>query len=1118
VLIGVPMKMTFRMPVGSLSATVGYTNAVRTNEFVIDWGDGNSGDQSNNTHTYGSDGDYTVRVFKNYDPNMQNTSYLLSVDQWGDFNHYLGGNAFSGCLNVDVLATDSCILHGTSLANCFNGCDSLANTNNSIGNWDVSTITNMNSMFFACDVFNADISQWVTTNVTDMGNMFMGAHYRGPYTIFNQDINTKLRSDGTLAWDTRNVITMNNMLRYNYSFDKDIGYWNTDKLENLGGFRSLYVGAFSWPNNDMSCKQVTLGTHTYIAWDTGSVTSFSSSFGGPINGGNANGISNWNTSSATSMNSMFGGGGTDDSSWDLSTRTVTVGTGATARTYTAWDTSLVTDMNGLFKSFANNNNAYIQGVSNWNTQNVEDISRMFFLFPTANVNLNNWNTTNLENASQFLWGSRSNPPQMDQSFSNWNMTSFTGSFTGWVDYYQVPAYNSSISVANYNATLTSWGAQSVNSGVTTNMGNSQYTATTVVQGTCNNTGTNNTNCNDYANSPFVTAGVQVGDIAYNVTTGQYSKVLSIVFTGTGITTDQAIWSDGDVYRVERSNAVKGRYALIQAGWTITDGGLYVPPITPLKFNVNVTTSTTNASLEFKIPFVTGTNFSINWGDGNTDTGLSSGNAAVSHTYSTAGTYPIEIGQAGDAGPPTKIAFGPTNGEVNNTSTPGNGAKAVTEITQWGSIQWTDVVSMWCGCTNLDTMSATDTPDLSNVAGTDGTKFMFGVGRLRDGFDAPSLSTVNSSINNWDVSSIRNFYYTFQRANSFNASINNWDISGIDQADGLINMFNGARLFNQSLSNWTLPSAVTSLAGMFASGDATNGFNQNIGHWDVSNIVNMSQMFAYAAAYTGIGLENWERTTAGNTSTVGSVTNMYQMFYYANKLTNTAISNWNTGQVTTFHGMFGRWGYPTAANPQIDVGNIVKQWDTSRAAQMGSMFTENRAINQNLGSINISSLTSAVGMFYRSNLMSSANYTDTIVGFAQFVKNQTPDAPLGVNFSNQQQVTYDTTRSASGFTPATAGRARSFLTLDVTVSGGTGVNGVYYYDYANDKWLKETDSTYVIEWNSGESSWELKYEGSTVNAGSGGTQVGGPESSTSWSGGLTVVDSSKGWSITADTIQ
>ena len=212
-------------------------------------------------------------------------------------------------------------------------------------------------------------------------------------------------------------------------------------------------------------------------------------------------------------------------------------------------------------------------------------------------------------------------------------------------------------------------------------------------------------------------------------------------------------------------------------------------------------------------------------------------------------------------------------------------------------------------------------------------------------------------------------------------------------------------------------------------------------------------------------------------------------------------------------MFGRW----QTSGTIDVGNIVKYWDTSSATRMDSMFTENRDVNQNLGSINISSLTNGAGMFYRSTGLSSANYTDTIVGFAQFVKNQTPDAPLNVNFSNQQQVTYDTTRTATGFTPATAGRARSFLTLDVTVSGGTGVNGVYYYDYANDKWVKETDSTYVIEWNGDESSWDLKYEGSVVNSGSGGTQTGGPESSTSWSGGLTVVDSSKGWSITTDTI-
>jgi hypothetical protein len=477
-LVGVPMKMTFRMPVGSLSANVGYTNAVRTNEFAIDWGDGNLGDQNNNSHTYASDGDYTVSVFKNYDPSMGSRSYLLSVDQWGEYNHYLGGYAFRNSLNFDVLATDSCILHGTSLANCFEGCDSLTNANNSIGNWDVSGITNMSSLFRACDVFNADISQWVTTNVTNMSSMFAGTHYRGPYPAFNQDINTKLRSDGTLAWDTRNVETMAGMWLYNYAFEYNIGNWNTDRLENMSGFRYLYVSGKSWPNNDMSTKQVTLGTHTYIAWDVASVTNFGAAFGASTSrGANANGISNWNTSSATNMGSMFGGSSTDDSSWDLSTRTVTVGTGATARTYTAWDTSNVQYMNRMFYGFGTQDNAYIQGISNWNTQTVTTVSEMFRAFRTADVNLNNWNTSSLQDANRMVFGNPYNPPAMDQSFSNWDMTSFTGTFGNWQEYYSRPDWDGEISTANYNATLIGWGAQAanVNSGVILQMGKSKYT-------------------------------------------------------------------------------------------------------------------------------------------------------------------------------------------------------------------------------------------------------------------------------------------------------------------------------------------------------------------------------------------------------------------------------------------------------------------------------------------------------------------------------------------------------------------------------------------------------------------------------------------------------------------
>ena len=65
-------------------------------------------------------------------------------------------------------------------------------TANTVGDWDVSTIQDMEGMFQ--DTFiNADISGWNTSSVTDMQYMFYGA------TSFNQDIS---------GWDTSSVTIM----------------------------------------------------------------------------------------------------------------------------------------------------------------------------------------------------------------------------------------------------------------------------------------------------------------------------------------------------------------------------------------------------------------------------------------------------------------------------------------------------------------------------------------------------------------------------------------------------------------------------------------------------------------------------------------------------------------------------------------------------------------------------------------------------------------------------------------------------------------------------------------------------------------------------------------------
>ena len=44
--------------------------------------------------------------------------------------------------------------------------------NQDIGDWDVSSATNMKEMFFSMKFFNQDLSNWNTSNVTDMSYMF----------------------------------------------------------------------------------------------------------------------------------------------------------------------------------------------------------------------------------------------------------------------------------------------------------------------------------------------------------------------------------------------------------------------------------------------------------------------------------------------------------------------------------------------------------------------------------------------------------------------------------------------------------------------------------------------------------------------------------------------------------------------------------------------------------------------------------------------------------------------------------------------------------------------------------------------------------------------------------
>ena len=83
--------------------------------------------------------------------------------------------------------------------------------NQDIGSWDVSSVTNMSSMFVGemPTSFNQDISGWDVSNVTNMNGMFAGATY------FNQPIST---------WDVSSVTDMGYMFELT-TFNQDISSW-----------------------------------------------------------------------------------------------------------------------------------------------------------------------------------------------------------------------------------------------------------------------------------------------------------------------------------------------------------------------------------------------------------------------------------------------------------------------------------------------------------------------------------------------------------------------------------------------------------------------------------------------------------------------------------------------------------------------------------------------------------------------------------------------------------------------------------------------------------------------------------------------------------------------------
>ena len=87
--------------------------------------------------------------------------------------------------------------------------------------------------------------------------------------------------------------------------------------------------------------------------------------------------------------------------------------------------------------------------------------------------------------------------------------------------------------------------------------------------------------------------------------------------------------------------------------------------------------------------------------------------------------------------------------------------------------------------------------------------------------------------------------------SFNQDIGEWNVSSVIF---MSNMFGNADSFNQDIGDWDV-SKVTDMGYMFSRAES---FDQDIGAWDVSSIISMRNMFEHS----GFSATNYDRTLIG----------------------------------------------------------------------------------------------------------------------------------------------------------------------------------------------------------------------------------------------------------------
>ena len=547
-----------------------------------------------------------------------------------------------------------------------------------------------------------------------------------------------------------------------------------------------------------------------------------------------NGIGSWNTSAVTQMYGMF--------------------SNATAfnQDISGWDVSNVQLMNSMFQGATSFN----QDISGWNTLAVTDMNNMFAFATAFNQDISGWDVSSVTNMGYMFYQATS----FNQPLNSWDTSAVTSMNAMFTD------------AIAFNQDISGWNVSSV-----TDMGEMFANATAFNQDISGWNISNVTSMLDFMN------GKSTADYSY------YDNLLnswSLLTLQNGV-----IW-DMNTIEYTSAGATARQDIIDNYSWEIYDGGESLPA----EFISVWDTTLGDGNPSIQLPLRNGGNynFSVNWGDGNTDTITAYDQVEVTHAYATKEVYTITI-----------------TGTIEGWSFNGSGdCQKLTSITNLGPLKLGNEGSYFAGCANLTTIGGT-----FDLTGTTNFSSMF------DG--CSSLISVNG-IGSWDVSAVTNMYYMFRSATAFNQDISGWNVSSVTN---MATMFGDATAFNQDISGWDV-SSVTNMNGMFYNATA---FNQDINGWNISNVTsmldfmtgkstadydyydNLLNSWSLLTLQNGVtwGMGSIEYTSAGAAARASIISNYSWTINDGGQGVGSFISVWNTS--------YGN-GQPAITFPLLESGN------------------------------------------------------------------------------------------------------------------------------------------------------------------------------------------------------